>query len=138
MTSGIECALTGFLPRDPDELRSSKTGLPWLSFSVGVGEGDGKQWVGVVVFGELAEAIAPRLYKGGKVYIEGRLSLDKWRGKDGQQQHRLKVAAFRVEMLNQIGRNRPRKAKGSVADTVHGGDKSNATMRSDLNDEVPF
>lgn len=135
MTSSIECAFTAFLASEPDGLRTSKAGNPWLSFSAGVGDGDGKRWLRVTVFGERAREIAPRLHKGGRVYVEGRLTQDEWKGKDGQQRHGLKVAAFRIELLNQIGRNRPRNgdAKAAVR-PVAGANRRDTT----LNDEVPW
>lgn len=135
MSTGIECAFFAFLPSEPEGLRTSAAGKPWLAFSAGVGEGDDKQWLRVVVFGEMAQAIAPRLHKGGRIYVEGKLSQDEWKGKDGQQRHGLKVAAFRVELLNQIGRNRPRKAKAKAPVLPVPG----ATARDlTLNDEVPW
>ena len=136
--SGIEVAFTGFLPSEPDGLRTSQAGKPWLAFSAGVGEGDDKQWVRVVVFGERAQEIAPLLHKGGRVYVEGRLSMDQWKGKDGQQKHGLSVAAFRVEVLNQIGRNRPRKAKGRAAAAAPHGQTDNTSTTSGFNDDVPW
>lgn len=135
MTSGIECAFSGFLPSEPDGLRTSQAGKPWLAFSAGVGDGDDKQWIRVVVFGEMAQAIAPRLHKGGRVYVEGKLSQDEWKGKDGQQHHGLKVAAFRVELLNQIGRNRPRKVKATAQDRPVSASNQRDTA---LDDEVPW
>ena len=135
MSSGIECAFSGFLPSEPDGLRTSQAGMPWLAFSAGVGDGDDKQWVRVVVFGERAQEIAPRLHKGGRVYVEGKLSQDEWKGKDGQQRHGLRVAAFRVELLNQIGRNRPRKEKAKASARAAPGSNQSDTA---LNDEVPW
>ena len=54
MTGGIECTFWGLLPSEPDGLRTSAAGKPWLAFNAGVGEGDDKQWVRVAVFGEKA------------------------------------------------------------------------------------
>ena len=39
-------------------------------------------------------------------YVEGRLKLDTWTGKDGQQHAGLSVASWKVEKLAQIGRNK--------------------------------
>ena len=41
------------------------------------------------------------------LFDEGKLRLDEWEGKDGSKRHGLSVAAFRVELLHQIGKNRP-------------------------------
>ena len=110
MTQGIEVAFTAFLPSEPDGLRTSQAGKPWLAFNAGVVDGNDKTWVRVAVFGERAQEIASRLHKGGKVYIEGKLSFNEWTDKEGKKRHGLSVAAFNIVLLNQIGRNRPRKA----------------------------
>ena len=136
--SGIECAFTGFLPREPEGLRTSQAGKPWLSFGVGVGEGDDKMWLRIAAFDEIAQEIAPLLHKGGCVYIEGRLSQSEWRGKDGQPKRGLNVAAFRVVVLNQIGRNRPRKAKGRAPGPASRSNTDNTSPTSGLNDDVPW
>jgi single-strand DNA-binding protein len=119
MTTGVECAFVAFLPSAPDALRTSAAGKPWLSFNCGVGEGDAVQWVRVACFGPRAVELSQVLVKGSKVYVEGRLTLQTWTGKDGQQRHGLNVAAWRVEVLGQIGRQRSRKAK-PVAPAQHG------------------
>ena len=106
----IECAFTGRLAHEP-EIKTSKAGTPWASLSVGVGESDALQWVRVAVFGEMAEAIRA-LPKGAKVYVEGRLKLEEWTGKDGVARHGLNVPATLAQPLGQIGRRRPSKPSG--------------------------
>ena len=46
------------------------------------------------------------LAKGVEVYVEGRLSLNAWTGKDGQPRTGLSVSAWRVEVLGRIGKSR--------------------------------
>lgn len=111
----IECAFTGRLAHEP-EIKTSKAGTPWASLSVGVGESDALQWVRVAVFGEMAEAIRA-LPKGAKIYVEGRLKLEEWTGKDGVARHGLNVAATLVQPIGQIGKKRTSKASdGGVRD----------------------
>jgi hypothetical protein len=83
---GIHCALQGRLGADV-ELRRSQSGKDWARLSVGVGEGDEVAWVSVAVFEEKARALVG-FTKGVGMYIEGRLSLNTWTGKDGAQRHR--------------------------------------------------
>lgn len=104
----IECAFTGRVGQEP-ALRTSKTGQPWLAVSVAVGSGDDIQWLQVAVFGDPAAELATRLTKGTRVYVEGRLRLNKWT-KDGREHAGLSVAATLVQPLGQIGRKRPGKA----------------------------
>jgi single-strand DNA-binding protein len=113
----IECCFVGRIGQEASELKQSKAGKPWASFTVAVGgEGEDKedtQWIRVAVFGSKAEelAVAGSLTKGVRVYVEGRLRLDRWTAKDGTQQAGLSVAANVVQAMGQIGAKRPRKGK---------------------------
>ena len=130
----IECAFTGRIGQEP-VLKASKAGKPWLSFSAAIGEGDDVQWLQVAVFGSRAEELASTLKKGDRIYAEGRLRLNSWQAKDGSQQFGLSVAAWRVEVLGQIGAKRPRKPKvtASKSEVYAPLDKQPA-----LNDAIPF
>jgi single-stranded DNA-binding protein len=105
----IDCAFYGFLAADAEQ-RTSKAGKSWARLRVGVGKDDTVQWVAVAVFGKAAEA-AGELKKGDRVYIEGAIRLDSWRGNDGAERFGLSVAASKCEPTHQIGRNRPRPAR---------------------------
>jgi hypothetical protein len=77
--TGIHAAFEGQLGREA-ELRATKKGKLWLSFSLAVdteGEDDAltTTWVRVAYFGEDAESLIGRLQKGTEVYCEGRLRL---------------------------------------------------------------
>jgi single-stranded DNA-binding protein len=116
-------------------LKESKAGKPWLSFSVAVGESDDVQWLQVAAFGAKAEELAGAVKKSDRVYIEGRLRLNTWTGKDGTQQAGLSVAAWLVQPMGQIGAKRPRKPKAtaSKSEVYAPLDKQPA-----LNDAIPF
>ena len=79
--------------------------------TAGVGEGEAVQWVRVACFGEQAVELSRILVKGSRVYVEGRLTLQHWKGPDGTDRYGLNVAAWRVEVLGQIGRNKPKRQK---------------------------
>jgi single-stranded DNA-binding protein len=104
----IDCAFFGFLAADADA-RTSQAGKPWVRLRISVGKDDAVQWVGVAVFGKAAETAAA-LKKGDRVYIEGTVKLDTWRGKDGIERHGLNVAAFKLEKTHQIGRDKPKQS----------------------------
>lgn len=109
MNGNIEAAFTGRLGQEPEQ-RTSQSGKPWLRLNVAVGADDSLQWVSTAVFGEGAQELAGRLHKGDRVYVEGRLTLRTWE-KDGQTHAGLNVAAWRVERLGEIGKNKPPKPK---------------------------
>jgi single-stranded DNA-binding protein len=113
MKDAIECAFAGRIGQEP-VLKESKAGKPWLAFSVAVGDGDDLQWIQVAAFGAKAEELVGSLAKSSRVYVEGRLKLNTWLGKDGSQQAGLKVAAWLVQPLGQIGAKRPKKIKGEA------------------------
>ena len=132
----IECAFTGRVGQEP-MLKESKSGKAWLSLSAAVGEGDDVQWVQVAVFGSRAEELA--LKKGDRIYAEGRLRLNSWQAKDGSQQFGLSVAAWRVEVLGQIGAKRPRRPKVMAGRTeVFAPLGSAESSAQQLNDAIPF
>ena len=109
MTDCIETAFSGRIGQDP-QLRQSKSGKAWLSFSLAVGSGDEAQWVSVAVFGDRAIELSGSLHKGDRAYVEGRLKLNTWADKDGRERSGLQVAATLVQPLGQIGRRKPSEA----------------------------
>jgi single-stranded DNA-binding protein len=105
--STIETAMFGTLGCDA-ELRTSKAGRQYLRFTLRVGDGDGAQWVSAMVFDTDAIAVADKLVKGARAYLEGRLSLNEWTAADGTKRHGLSVMSWHCR-LAQIGRNRPKR-----------------------------
>jgi single-stranded DNA-binding protein len=114
----VECALFGTLERDC-ERKVSKNGKLYLRLNVACGEGDATQWVSAMVFDERAIAVADKLIKGARVYLEGRLSLREWTASDGTTRSGLSVMSWHCR-LAQIGRakvkaERPKPAPQSAA-----------------------
>jgi single-stranded DNA-binding protein len=102
---------------------------------VGVGKDDAVQWVSVAVFGKAAET-AGNLKKADRVYVEGSIKLDKWRGPDGAERHNLNVAAFKCEQTHRIGRNKRKDANGEVGRPLQL--VADAEASAALDDEIPF
>jgi single-stranded DNA-binding protein len=108
--SGIEAAFFGALGRDA-ESKISKGGKPYLRLNIRVGDGDGAQWVSVMVFDQSAIDAVDKLIKGARCYVEGSLSVTEWSGQDGVKRHGLSVMSWHCR-LSQIGRNKaPRAAR---------------------------
>jgi single-stranded DNA-binding protein len=129
----IEVAFFGFLAGDAEQ-RTSQAGKAWVRMRVGVGKDDTVQWLSVAAFGKAAEAAA-ELKKADRVYVEGTIKLDTWRGNDGVERHGLSVAAFKVERTHRIGRNKPKHTDKSkpTAEPV----RDSADER-ELDDAIPF
>lgn len=111
---GIEAAFFGMLAKEP-ELRTSKSGKPWTSISVGVEIGDVDDsgaakltWIRVAVFGDAAVKLAGA-GKGARLYVEGSLTLNTWNDAHGECRTGLNVAAWKAEKVGRdaIGRQRP-------------------------------
>jgi single-strand DNA-binding protein len=126
----IDCAFFGRLGADADS-RISKAGKPWVRLRVAVGRDDETQWLTLSVFGESAK-VASELKKGDRIYAEGSLKLDRWKGNDGVERSGLAVASFRCMRTHQIGRNRPQR------DHHRGSDDSPAEESPPLVDSIPF
>jgi single-stranded DNA-binding protein len=108
--NAIEAAIVRRVGKEP-ELKTPSAGKPWASINICVGDSDEGQWVRVAIFGERAQQLVGQLHKADKVYVEGRLKLKTWTAPDGQQRTGLDVAAWKVERLGEIGRNKPAKPK---------------------------
>ena len=121
----IDCAFYGFLAADADA-RTSKAGKPWTRLRVGVGRDDDMQWINVAVFGKAAETAAA-LKKGDKIYVEGSIKLDTWRGNDGVERHTLAVSSFKLERTHNIGRAREKRTSQRGSDEQH-----------EANNDMPF
>jgi single-stranded DNA-binding protein len=91
------------------------------------------QHCAIAVFGKAAETAAD-LKKGDRVYVEGSIKLDSWRGNDGLERHGLSVAAFKCERTHNIGRGKPKRPRDNTTND------SNATAAggAPFADEIPF
>jgi single-stranded DNA-binding protein len=94
---GINCSFHGFLVADA-ERRTSAAGKFWVRLRISVGRAEAAQWARVVVLGEPVDA-ASALKRGDRIYVEGRLTLDKWRHSDGATKYGLSVVASKIEKV---------------------------------------
>ncbi len=133
---GIEAAFCGILGRDP-ELKTSAAGKPWTRLNVACSSGDATQWVQVAIFGDTAHELAANLHKGSRVYVEGRLTLNSWKAKDGTDRTGLNVAAWKVEPLCQIGERRPKKPKANTPRQSRPAQGQTASNNF-YSDDIPF
>jgi len=100
--------IIGNLGADPEQ-RQAQSGSSVTSFTVATSERwkgkDGQQqeqteWHRVVTFGRLAEICGQYLFKGSKVYIEGRLQTKQWEDKDGNKRYTTEIVAREMKMLD--------------------------------------
>lgn len=93
--------ILGNLGKDPD-IRATGTGKTVASFSVAVKrkyttqQGEDKEltdWINVVAWGSLAEAVGNQLKKGSRVFVEGRYSTRSYEDKSGNKRYVTEVIA---------------------------------------------
>lgn len=107
--------ISGNITRDA-ELRQTQGGTSVLSIPVAVNDRrrnpqtneweDHANFVDCVLFGRRAEALAPKLRKGQKVAIEGKLRYSSWE-RDGQRRSKLEVMVDEVELMSPKGQQAP-------------------------------
>jgi single-strand DNA-binding protein len=108
---GLHVAFTGRLGGDP-ETRFLQNGSEVLQFSIVPNDSKtpeaAPEWIRVSIFTEkLTEDTAAKLSKGAEAYIEGRLQVGRWQGQDGTPRTGLRVNAWTVQPMGQIGRRAP-------------------------------
>jgi len=103
--------LMGNLTRDV-ELRSLPSGMSVGSFGLAVNEkfkDRNEQWqeranfIDCEIFGRRAEVMQQYLGKGRAVFIEGKLRLDQWQDKQGQNRSKLKVVVEDFQFVDSKG-----------------------------------
>jgi single-strand DNA-binding protein len=115
MPSLNKALLIGNLTRDP-ELRYTPQGAAVCEFAIAINRsftsktGEKKEevsFIDIVTWARTAELCAEYLKKGRPVFVEGRLTQDRWEQPDGQKRSRIRVTAERVQFLGSPGRGGP-------------------------------
>ncbi len=100
--------LIGNMTRDVD-LRYTPSGTAIATFGLATNRGwttdsgernEDVQFHRVVAWSKLAEICGQLLFKGRKIYIEGRLQTRKWTGQDGQQRETTEIVAENMMILD--------------------------------------
>jgi len=141
--------IVGNLGRDP-ELRYTPQGTAVCNFSMATNEkrrdktGDLQDittWFRVTLWGRQAENASKYLQKGSQVYIEGRLRVDEWTDRDGNQRQTLDVNATEMQFLSggrsdDFGGGDEEFSTGTAAAASGSSGSSSADDSSD--DDIPF
>ena len=155
--------VVGNLGRDP-ELRYTPQGAAVCSFSMATNEKrrdksgelqDITTWFKITLWRNQAENAAKYLTKGSPVYIEGRLRIEEWTDRDGNNRYTLDVQATDMQFIGSRGEgggggdytggqhedDAPAYSGGasSSASASSGGSSSPAsTPAPDADDDIPF
>ena len=145
--------LIGRLTRDPNELRTSPSGVSVTSFTVAVDNRFSKQennkadFIPVVVFNKTAEFICNYARKGALVAVEGRLQQRTYQNKENQNVNVLEVVAENVQLLESKAQSQSRQAYPTNQGRGYSYEPDNSSMNDtkqyssqyDLSDDdLPF
>jgi len=116
MPNKNNCILSGHLGQDPN-LRYTPNGTAVCTFSLaeayGKKENRQTQWHRVVVWGDLAEAVADNFKKGDAIQVEGPYRSRKWTDKEGQGRESWELTAYQVSKpVYQRKQEQPTAAEG--------------------------
>ncbi|HMQ03991.1 MAG TPA: single-stranded DNA-binding protein [Pyrinomonadaceae bacterium] len=151
--------LIGHLGKDP-ELRYTPQGVAVCDFSLATNDKKRDQagelqnvttWFKVTLWRQQAENAAKYLSKGRQVYIEGRLRVEDWTDRDGNNRYTLEVQASEMQFIDSGGggrnddyqRDEPRAAEfagpaGSNAAANSAGGSGGFTRPATTDDDIPF
>ncbi len=145
--------IVGNLGRDP-ELRYTPQGTAVCNISVATSEKrkdksgefqDVTTWFRVTLWGKQGENASKYLQKGNPVYVEGRLRVEEWTDRDGNNRHTLEVHGTDLQFLGNArnnDENSDSSSNNSPENDFDSGDSSsnsagmNQSAPSD--DDIPF
>ncbi len=149
--------VVGHLGRDP-ELRYTPQGDAVCNFSMATSEKkrdkagelqDVTTWFRVTLWRKQAELAAKYLTKGSLAYVEGRLRVEEWTDRDGNNRHTLEVQGTDMQFIGSGGgargddysRDEPGEAEfagPAQASSSGAGGSSGFTRPAASDDDIPF
>jgi single-strand DNA-binding protein len=139
--------IVGNLGKDP-ELRYTPQGTAVCSFSVATNEKkkdksgemqDVTTWFRVTLWNRQAENASKYLTKGSPVYVEGRLRVEEWSDRDGNNRYTLEVQGSDMQFISS-GRNDDMSQEGPADSDLGTSDSSarSASASTSADDDIPF
>ncbi|MHC4549513.1 MAG: single-stranded DNA-binding protein [Planctomycetota bacterium] len=143
--------LMGNLTRDP-ELRYLQSGTAVVNFGIATNRKyrnrtsqemvEETTFVDVEGWGPQAETFNRYMSKGRPVFVEGRLRLDSWEGKDGQKRNKLRVVMENFQFVGGAPANRDAPSSRPAKPPFQAGqvsDHGNQQQAEDYDfDDIPF
>ena len=95
-----QCSFIGRLGKDPDELKVTSDGKPYIQFSLAVDQGkDQTMWLQVTAWEKHAEAVEKYAHKGTLVFVQGKLQMNKFKDKQQIERTSVEISASNVQLL---------------------------------------
>ena len=91
----------GHLGKDPEELKVTSDGKPYIQFSLAVDQGKSQEamWLNVTAWEKTAEAVEKYARKGTLVFVQGKLQLRKYKDKTQTERVSVEISASNVQIL---------------------------------------
>ena len=91
----------GRLGKDPDELKVTAEGKPYIQFSLAVDQGKSDTlWLQVTAWDKTAEAVEKYARKGTQVFVQGKLLVHNYKDKQQKERTSVEVNASNVQILD--------------------------------------
>ncbi len=96
-----QCSFIGRLGKDPDELKVTSEGKPYIQFSLAVDQGKtDTMWLNITAWEKTAEVVEKSARKGMLVFVQGKLQLKKYKDKTTQAERlSVEISASNVQIL---------------------------------------
>jgi single-stranded DNA-binding protein len=111
----IAALVTGSLFRAPEQ-RQSKAGRPFVTATIRAKDGDGMQFIRLVVFSESASAELMRLSEGDSMSAQGSFKAELYKPDGGEPKLSLSIIADQILALKQPPKEREAKPKTPAQD----------------------
>ncbi|MGZ5080861.1 MAG: single-stranded DNA-binding protein [Usitatibacter sp.] len=149
MSSVNKVILVGRLGKDP-ETRYQPNGGAITNISLATSEKwkdktsgemqEKTEWHRVAFFQKLAEIAGEYLKKGALIYVEGKLTTNKWTDKEGIERYTTQIVADRMQMLGSRGDGGGDSEERPARNTSKPASRPAATggKFDDFEDDIPF
>ncbi len=145
--------LIGHLGKDP-EVRYMPNGEAVANVTLATSENwkdkngekqEKTEWHNIVFFKRLAEIAGEYLKKGSQIYVEGRITTEKWQDKEGKDRYTTKIVANEMKMLDkkssgvsfEVVENKPASAASGAATPAKAASAAKGGF-DNFDDDIPF
>ena len=100
MATFNQCSFIGRLGKDPEQLKVTSEGKPYIQFSLAVDQGKNEtMWLNVTAWEKTAEVVEKSARKGTLVFVQGKLQLKKYKDKTQAERLSVEISASNVQLL---------------------------------------
>jgi single-strand DNA-binding protein len=95
-----QCSFIGRLGKDPEQLKVTSEGKPYIQLSLAVDQGkNDTMWLNVTAWEKTAEVVEKSACKGTLVFVQGKLQLKKYKDKTQAERLSVEISASNVQIL---------------------------------------